>query len=175
MTAAVALSQKQPLTRRERARRTVERALRGGVLGAAVAGIAWLLAWAIAGTVFLVLLLATIAAVAYTLLRKDLSLTLWAVLAAAWAGVLIERWAVQAHGGVWVGLAAWLGVILGARRAGISRWAVPLLAYPLASAAIVVAAGQSLADPWGVSWLWLAAVLGPVLGVRTLLVGGRRD
>jgi hypothetical protein len=175
MTAAVALPGKPPLTRRERARRTVERALRGGILGAAAAGIAWLLAWAIAGTVFVILLLATIAAVAYQMLRKDLSLTLWAVLAAAWAGVLIERWAVQENGGLWVAAAAWIGVIVGARRAGISKWALPLLAYPLASAGLVIAAGESLADPWGVSWLWVAAVLGPVIGVRTLLVGSRRD
>jgi hypothetical protein len=24
-------------------------------------------------------------------------------------------------------------------------------------------------DPWGISWLWLAAILGPVVGARTLL------
>jgi hypothetical protein len=24
-------------------------------------------------------------------------------------------------------------------------------------------------DPWGTSWLWLLAVLGPIAGVRTLL------
>jgi len=44
-----------------------------------------------------------------------------------------------------------------------------LLAYPLISVAIVVLAGERLLHPWGVSWLWLAAVLGPVLGVQTLL------
>jgi hypothetical protein len=29
--------------------------------------------------------------------------------------------------------------------------------------------------PWGVSWLWVAAVLGPVIGVRTLLNPSPRD
>jgi hypothetical protein len=60
-------------------------------------------------------------------------------------------------------------VIVGARRAGINRWALPLLAYPLAEAAIVLLAGQDLADPWGSSWLWVLAVLGPVIGARTLV------
>ena len=44
-----------------------------------------------------------------------------------------------------------------------------LLAFPLVSVAIVLLAGEDLLDPWGVSWLWVAAVLGPVLGLRTLL------
>jgi hypothetical protein len=34
---------------------------------------------------------------------------------------------------------------------------------------IVVLSGQDLATPWGSSWLWVAAVLGPVIGARTLL------
>jgi hypothetical protein len=70
---------------------------------------------------------------------------------------------------VWVGIAAWLGVIVAARRAGISKRYLPLLAYPLVSVAIVLLAREDLLDPWGVSWLWVAAVLGPDLGVRTLL------
>ena len=83
--------------------------------------------------------------------------------------MLLERAVVQDNGGVWVALASWLGVIVGARRAGITkRWLV-VLAYPLASVAIVVIAGQGLLHPWGVSWLWVAAVLGPVIGVQTLL------
>ena len=59
-------------------------------------------------------------------------------------------------------------MIVAARRAGISKWALPLLAYPLISVAIVVAAGEDL-DPWGMSWLWVLAVLGPVVGAATLL------
>jgi hypothetical protein len=59
-------------------------------------------------------------------------------------------------------------VVVGARRAGISKWAYPLLLYPLISVAIVWFAGEDLLEPWGVSWLWVAAVLGPVIGARTL-------
>jgi hypothetical protein len=158
-----------PATRRARAAATVARALRGGVIGAAVAAVAWLGASVIAGTVFLVLVVATIAATAYTVMRDDLKAGLWMALAAAWAVVLIERWAVGEHGGLWVGAAAWLGVIVGARRAGISKWSLPLLAYPLALIAVVVLAGESVEDPWGTSWLWVPAILGPVIGARTLL------
>jgi hypothetical protein len=147
----------------------VARALRGGLLGTAVAGLAWLLALIIAGAAFGVLLLATVAVIAYTLLRSDVKLGVWAALAVAWAVVFLERWAVNEHGGVWVAAAAWLGVVIGARRAGISKWALPLLAYPVICGAIVVADGQSLLDPWGISWLWVPAVLGPVIGARTLL------
>src|SRR5919107_551416 len=85
------------------------------------------------------------------------------VAAMAW---VIEGAVVQDNGGVWVGIAGWLGVIVAARRAGISKWALPLLAYPLISVAIVVVAGERLLHPWGVSWLWLAPLLGPGLGGR---------
>jgi hypothetical protein len=101
--------------------------------------------------------------------RGDVPTWVWLALAVAWATVLLERAIVQDNGGVWVAIAAWLGVIIGARRAGIAKRWYPLLAYPLASVAIVILAGENLLDPWGVSWLWLAAVLGPVLGARTLL------
>ena len=169
MTAAIAQPAAAPPTRRQRAAATVARALRGGVIGAAVAAIAWLGASVIAGTVFLVLVVATIAATAYTVMREDLKLGLWLALAAAWAVVLIERWAVGEHGGLWVGAAAWIGVIVGARRAGISKWTLPLLAYPLALVAIVIVAGEPVEDPWGTSWLWVPAILGPVIGARTLV------
>jgi hypothetical protein len=154
---------------RQKAATTVDRALRGGILGAAVAAIAWVLAGALSATVFLVLVVATIGAVAYTFMRETAPLWLWGAIAVGWLVVMIERWAVQNHGGLWVAAAAWLGIVLGARRAGISKWALPLLAYPLALGLIVVLAGQDLATPWGSSWLWVAAILGPVLGARTLL------
>jgi hypothetical protein len=169
MTAIAHTTAPTPATRRQRAARTVERALRGGILGAAVAAIAFFVAVALSATVFVVLVVATIAAAAYTLLRDNVPLGLWVGLAVAWAVVLLERWAVNEHGGLWVSAAAWLGVVIGARRAGISRWSLPLLAYPVLCGAIAVAAGQSLDDPWGSSWLWLPAVLGPVIGARTLL------
>jgi hypothetical protein len=158
-----------PMTRRQRAAKTVVAALRGGVLGAAIAGIAWLVAGMLAATAFAVLVVATIGVAAWTVMRDSVPLAVWVGLAVAWAVVIIERATVQEHGGLWVGAAAWLGVILGARRAGISKWALPLLAYPVACGVIAVAADQSLADPWGTSWLWVPAVLGPVIGARTLL------
>jgi hypothetical protein len=157
------------LTRRQRATKTVGAALRGGLLGAAVAGLGWLLATVVAGIAFVVLIVATIAVIGYQLTRDDVKVQLWGALVVGWAVVLIERWAVQEHGGVWVGAAAWLGVVIGARKAGISKFSLPLLAYPVLCGALVVAAGESLLDPWGISWLWVPAVLGPVIGAGTLL------
>lgn len=156
-------------TRRRRAGAIVASALRGGLIGTLVAGVAWVLAGAITGTAFVVLVLASLGAVAWVAFRGAAPTWVWLALAIAWAVVLIERAVVQENGGVWVALAGWLGVIVAARRAGISKWALPLLAYPLISVAIVLLAGEDLLDPWGSSWLWLAAVLGPVVGARTLL------
>jgi hypothetical protein len=166
---AAAPGARAKLSRRKRAARTIAAALRGGVIGAAVAAVAWLLASAIAGTAFLLLIVATVLAAVYSVARSKTRPGLWAALAAAWAIVLIEHWAVNEHGGLWVAVAAWLGVVLAARRAGISKWSLPLLAYPLVSVAIVIAADQDLLSPWGTAWLWVAAVLGPVIGARTLL------
>jgi hypothetical protein len=157
------------VTRRSRAAKTVNAALRGGVLGALAAAVAWLLAGAIAGTAFVLLVLGTLGAAAVLVWRGDVPTWLWLGLAVAWATVLLERAVVQDNGGVWVAIASWLGVIVGARRAGIAKRYQPLLAYPLVSVAIVVLAGENLLDPWGVSWLWVAAILGPVLGAQTLL------
>ncbi len=162
-------SRQPPLTRRQRAGRTVAAALRGGVLGAIVAGAAWLLAGAISGTAFVVLVIATIGAAALFVMRDGLPRWVWGALAVGWAVVLLERATIGANGGILVGGAAWLGIIVAARRAGISPWALPLLAYPLVCAAVTILADQSLLDPWGSSWLWVPAVLGPVIGARTLL------
>jgi hypothetical protein len=164
-----------PPSRRARAAAVTAAAVRGGLIAAAVAAVAWVLASVIAGTVFIVLILATIAVVAVTMLGRDLSGGLWIGLGLAWATVLLERAIVGGHGGVWVSLAAYLGVVIGARRAGIHKAALPLLAYPLISVAIVIAANQSLLHPWGISWLWLAAVLGPPLGLRVLLDPSPRE
>jgi hypothetical protein len=166
---SLAMSTPPVLTRRQRAARVVGKALRGGLLGGAVAAIAWLLAGAIAGMAFVVLVVASIGVALWMAMRGGVAPIVWGLLAGAWAVVLLERAIVQDNGGVWVAGAAWLGVVYGARRAGIAKWALPLLAFPLISVAIVVAAGESLLDPFGTSWLWLAAVLGPVIGVRTLL------
>jgi hypothetical protein len=152
----------------------VTAALRGGLIGGAVAAIAWLLAAAVAGTAFVVLLIASIGVAAWTVLRGNVNPMVWIVLAAAWGVLALERWAVNELGGLWVAAAAWLGVIIGARRAGISKWALPLLAYPVVLGVVVVLADQPLDEPWGSSWLWVPAVLGPVLGARTLLEPSRR-
>jgi hypothetical protein len=156
-------------TRRQRSAKTVDAALRGGVLATIVATIAWILVTGVAATAFFFLIIATLVAAAWSVLRSSLNPTIWVALAAGWAVVLLERWAVQSHAGVWVAAAGYAGVIVGARRAGIQRRWLPLLAYPLISVAIVIAAGEDLLDPWGSSWLWIAAILGPVLGARTML------
>jgi hypothetical protein len=166
---ALALPLADTPSRRQRAAAVVAAALRGGLLAGAIAAIAWVLAAAIAGTAFFVLLIATALVVVVTLMGRDISGALWTGLALAWAIVLLERWIVTGHGGVIVGAAAFVGVVIGARRAGISRWALPLLAYPLISLAICIAASEPLLHPWGISWLWVAAVLGPPLGLRVLL------
>jgi hypothetical protein len=158
-----------PLTRRKRAAQTVAAALRGGLAGAIAATVGWLVAGAISGTAFVLLVVATLGVAAFVVWRGSVRTWVWLGLAIAWAAVLLERAVVQDNGGVWVAIAAWIGVIVGARRAGISKWSLPLLAYPLASVVIVVLADTALLHPWGVSWLWVAAILGPVLGARTLL------
>jgi hypothetical protein len=156
-------------SRRQRAAKTVDAALRGGLLATIVATIAWILVTGIAATAFLFLIIATLAAAAWSLLRSSLNPVIWVALAAAWAVILLERWAVQSHAGVWVAAAGYAGVIVGARRAGIQRRWLPLLAYPLISLALILAAGEDPLDPWGTSWLWIAAILGPILGARTIL------
>jgi hypothetical protein len=156
-------------SRRRRAAATVAAALRGGLIGTVAAAVAWVIAGALTGTAFVLLVIASLAAAAWVAFRGSVGNWVWLSLAVAWAVVLIERAVVQENGGVWVALAGWLGVLLAARRAGISKWSLPLLAYPLISVAIVVGAGEDLLDPWGTSWLWVLAVLGPVVGARTLL------
>ena len=172
MTAALAANvsgSSQP-SRRQRAEKTVNAALRGGILGGAVAAIAWLVAVALGGSAFFLLVIATVLALLYTVVRGDKArMGIWGLIAIAWALVLAERWVVNSHGGLIVAVAAYLGVIVGARRAGIAKKSYALLLYPLISVAIVVAAGENLLDPWNVSWLWVAAVLGPVVGARTVL------
>ena len=156
-------------TRRARAGRIIEASAKGGLIGTVVALAAWLLAGALTGTIWVVLVIASVAAAAVLIWRGSVPTWIWLGLAGAWAVVLLERAIVQENGGVWVAIAGWLGVVIAARRAGISRWALPLLAYPLISVVIVLLAGQDLDDPWGSSWLWILAVLGPVVGARTLV------
>jgi hypothetical protein len=162
--------------RRERAAKTVDSALRGGILVGAVAAIAWLVASAVGAIIYFALIVVTVLALIYTAVRSDKAkLSIWLVIGVAWALVLAERWLVKDHGGLIVGGAAYLGVVFGARNAGIAKKSLVLLLYPLISVAICIGADTSITDPWGVSWLWVAAILGPVVGARTLLNPSPRD
>ena len=168
-TALGGLAEAKP-GRKQRAAKTVDAALRGGILAGAVAAIAWLLAVAIGSTVWFLLIIATVLGLIYTVVAGDkMNVRVWGLIAIAWALVLAEHWVVNKNGGIIVAGAAWIGIVLGARRAGIAKKSLVLLLYPLISLAIVIGADTSIADPWGVSWLWVAAVLGPPLGLRVLL------
>ncbi|MBE2317166.1 hypothetical protein DVA67_014385 [Solirubrobacter sp. CPCC 204708] len=163
-------------SRKERAAQTVNAALRGGVLAGAVAGIAWLLAVALSGSVFFLLVVATVLAAVLTVWRgAKAPMRVWGLLAIAWALIIAERAIVNDNGGLIVAGAAWLGVVMGARSAGIAKKSLVLLLYPLLSLAVVIGAGESVMDPWGLSWLWVLAVIGPVLGARTVLNPSPRE
>src|SRR3954452_14487740 len=176
-TAALADITSSPTpNRRERAAKTVDAALRGGILVGAVAAIAWLVASAVGAIIYLALIAVTILALVYTAARSDKAkLSIWLFIAVAWALVLAERWLVKDHGGLIVAGAAYLGVVFGARNAGIAKKSLVLLLYPLISVAICIGADTSVVDPWGMFWLWVAAILGPVVGLRTLLNLSPRD
>jgi hypothetical protein len=176
-TAALAdLTDTQTPGRRARAAKTVDSALRGGILVGAVAAIAWLVASAVGAIIYFALIVLTVLALVYTATRGDKAkLSIWLVIGVAWALVLAERWLVKDHGGLIVAGASYLGVVFGARSAGIAKKSLVLLLYPLISVAICIGADTSVVDPWGVSWLWVAAILGPVIGVRTLLNLSPRD
>src|SRR3954453_4052737 len=163
-------------SRRERAAKTVDAALRGGILVGAVAAIAWLVASAVGAIIYFALIVVTIIALVYTAMRSDKAkLSIWLFIAVAWALVLAERWLVKDHGGLIVAGGAYLGIVFGARNAGIAKKSLVLLLYPLISVAICLAADTSVVDPWGVSWLWVAAILGPVVGGGPLLNLSPRD
>ena len=176
MTALAPTIPGKPRPRREKAAKTVDAALRRGIIFGAVATVGWLLASAIAATAIFLMVIVTVLAGVYTVARGDKArLGVWALVAVGWVAIILERSIVNGHGGLWVGLACWLGVISGARAAGISkRWLVAL-AYPVGLGAIVLLAGQHLTHPWGTSWLWVAAILGPVVGLRTVLNPSPRD
>jgi hypothetical protein len=176
MTALAQTGTGKPRPRREKAARTVDAALRRGIVFGAVAAIAWLVASVIAATAIFVMVVATILAAIYTVARGDKArLGVWALVGVGWGAIILERAVVGGHGGLWVALACWLGVVSGSRAAGISKRWLAVLAYPVALGAIVLVANQPLDDPWGVSWLWVAAILGPVIGVRTVLNPSPRD
>jgi hypothetical protein len=163
-------------SRRERAAKTVDAALRAGILVGAVAAIAWLVASAVGAIIYFALIVATVLALVYTAARGDKAkLSIWLFIGVAWALVIAERWLVKDHGGLIVAAAAYLGVVFGARNAGMAKKSYVFLLYPLISVAICIAADTSVVDPWKISWLWVAAIIGPVVGARTLLNPSPRD
>src|SRR5689334_11271020 len=106
MSALAGLTESKP-SKRKRAAKTVDSALRGGILGAVVAGVAWLLGSAAIGTMILVLVVGTIAGAVYTVARGDKArFGIWGILAIGWAVALIAHWTVSGHGGFIVGMAA---------------------------------------------------------------------
>ena len=129
MTAIAATTTPKPRPRREKAAQTVDKALRYGIIFGGVAAIAWVVATAIAASAFFLLIIATVLALVYTVVRGDQArLGLWVLIAVAWGAVILERAVVNGHGGLWVAAACWLGIISGSRRAGITkRWLVALL------------------------------------------------
>src|SRR3954449_4558392 len=83
-------------SRKERAAKTVNGALRGGVLAGGVAAVAWLLAVALSSTAFFFLIVATVLALIYTVVRGDKAgMGIWGLIAIAWALVLAEKWVVN--------------------------------------------------------------------------------
>ena len=131
----------------------------------------------LSGTIFLVLIAVTVLALVYTVAQgRQGALGIWGLVAIAWALVLAERWVVNDNGGADRRRRVLRSASCSApARAGIAKKSLVLLAYPLISVAIIVAAGQDVLDPWGLDWLWVAAIIGPVVGVRTLLNPSPRD
>src|SRR4051812_49902906 len=85
-------------SRRERAAKTVDAALRGGILVGAVAAIAWLVAAAVGSVIYFALIVVTVLALIYTAMRSDKAkLSIWLFVAVALGLVLAERWLVQDH------------------------------------------------------------------------------
>ena len=142
-----------------------------------MAAVAWLLAVALSGTVFFVLIIATVLALIYTVVRGDKAgMGIWGLIAIAWALVLAEK-----LGGQRERRHHRRRRRVARRRArrppGGDRQEVDgaaALSADLAGDRDRRGRRASL-DPWGVSWLWVAAVLGPVLGLRTVLNPSPRD
>jgi hypothetical protein len=151
MSAALAdLTGASSPSRRQRAAKTVDAALRGGVIAGGVAGVAWLLALGFGTTAVFLAVIATVLGLVYTVVRGEKArMGVWGLIAVVWALVVAQRWLVNDNGAVLIALVTWIGVVLGVRRAGIAKKSLVLLAYPLISVAIIVAAGQSVLDPWG--------------------------
>src|SRR4051812_50070263 len=87
-------------SRRERAAKTVDAALRGGILVGAVAAIAWLVAAAVGSVIYFALIVVTVLALIYTAMRSDKAkLSIWLFVAVAWALGPARRRLVKDHRG----------------------------------------------------------------------------
>ena len=115
-------------------------------------------------------------ALLYTVVRGDKArMGVWGLIAVAWALVLAEQLGRQRERRADRGRRVLARRGVGARRAGLAKKSLRPAAVSADLAGDHVAAGEDLLDPWGVSWLWVAAVMGPVLGLRTLLNPSPRD
>jgi hypothetical protein len=155
--------------RRERAASAVSRLTKAALIGALAAFIGWVVASAITGLAIIAAVAATVI-VAVVAVVKDgkLPIVVWGGLAGVWAAIIAERVFVHSHGGFWVAASAWGAMVFSAWKAG-SRWTLPLLAYPLIMAGGLIAADEPVLKPYGITWLWVPAVLVPLLIVRALL------
>ena len=165
----------KPSRRSVRPRRSTA-ALRGGILAGAVAAIAWLLAVGARLHIFFVLIIATVLALVYTVVARRQGAdghlgpdrVAWALVARRALGGQRQRRHHRRRRRV-----ARRRPRRPARRDRQEVAGPPALPADLAGD--LIAADTSVADPWGVSWLWVAAVLGPVVGARTLLNPSPRD
>ena len=169
MTASPDESTASHLSRRERAHKTVCRACTGALVGAGIALAGWIAAQLLAFTVLLAAGGLTALALVVAVARHGLPAKVWGALIILWTAILCQRWLVHGNGGLLIAGGAWLGMFYALRKAGTSKWLLPLLAYPLVMAIVLVVSGHGLFRPFGTSWLWPVAVVGPALGIRTLL------
>src|SRR4051794_41528900 len=109
MSALAGLPEAKP-SRRKRAAKTVDRALRGGILAAAVATVGWLLGTAVLGTAIIAMVVATIGGAGYAGAPGGKArFCLLGLLGLRWGVVVVPHWGVGRRGGVLVGRATWRG------------------------------------------------------------------
>src|SRR4051794_41454805 len=112
MSALAGLPEAKP-SRRKRAAKTVDRALRGGILAAAVATVGWLLGTAVLGTAIIAMVVATIGGGGYAVARGGKGrFGILALLGIGWGVGVVAALAGGGAGGVLGGVAAWGGGVL---------------------------------------------------------------
>ena len=96
-------------------------------------------------------------------------LSVWGLIAVAWALVLAERWLVNDNGGLIVAGASYLGVVLGARSAGIAKKSIVVPALPADLGRDHRRRRQSVPTRGACPGCGSRRSSGPVLGARTVL------